>query len=57
MNGQTEEQERITRLGAPLTDDDLWDIGQRTADPGDYDLDQSPRQGETFEQWRERVKA
>jgi hypothetical protein len=49
--------ERFTRLGAALTDADLWQMGQQASDPGDWDLDQSPQKGESFEEWQARVKS
>ena len=44
--------ERTTRLGFPYTDEELADMGCVSFD---YDLDQSPRKGETFEEWQRRT--
>lgn len=45
--------ERTTRLGFPYTDEELAAMGEGMA--FDYDLGDSPRRGETFQDWLKRT--
>lgn len=45
--------ERTTRLGYPYTDEELAAMGGQVS--YDYDLEDSPRQGESFADWMRRT--